>query len=264
MAAIDPSAKPIIRDSHGDAPPRATLKLIKIPSDVDDDDDDYEDIDSDDDDVDAIERRLGMGSGSESDEDEDEEKNGGPSDPAKAKKAREQAQLKELLNGVDKAEDVDMENGENAILSIVKGKGKASDDDEDESESESELEEDAQEFVICTLDPEQVSPTVCSRKIPRTCLTFYSTTSSPLTSPLERMKQSFSRSTAHTTFTSLEIMSFLTIMKETMRMKTKTTALPLSKMVWRSPMKSLKRMSLTTWRIPVSPKLTLTRKRSQS
>ena len=161
MAAIDPSAAPQL-DSHPEgAAPRATLKLVREPIDDDDDDESDEDYD----DVDAIRARLSGAISDEEDEDEeseeddedsDEEKNGGPSDPARTKKARKEAAMREIKKLLEE-EEMDLDNTPNGVNGIKanKGKGKATDLDEDSSEDE-DLEGEMEEFVICTLDPEKV------------------------------------------------------------------------------------------------------------
>ncbi|KAF2807938.1 uncharacterized protein BDZ99DRAFT_391959 [Mytilinidion resinicola] len=160
MAALDPSAIPLL-DFHPDgAAPRATLKLIRERidplGDDDSDDDDY------DDDIDAIRARLGITEEDDEDEDEDseesdsdDEKNGGPSDPSRSKKAIVE-KLKKALKG---KEDMDLDDVPNGLANGIKsekGKGKASDvvslgDDSDEESEDDEIEE----FVLCTLDPEK-------------------------------------------------------------------------------------------------------------
>lgn len=153
MAAIDPSAAPQVDEEH--KVPRATLKIIRVPMDFDDDEDD-EDYDPED--VEAIVAKLranGALPDADSDmseDDSEDEKNGGPSDPAKSKKAMRAAIAKKLQKDL---EDEDME-----IDSVATGKGKAkatdddiSDDDDDEDDDE---DDEAEEFVLCTLDPEKV------------------------------------------------------------------------------------------------------------
>src|SRR3954464_1819026 len=104
MAAIDPSASPQLDSHPAETSPRATLKLIREPFGEDDEDD--EDFD----DIDAIKARLaGVVSDDEDmseddDEDSDDEENGGPSDPAKAKQAREEALSKALQEAIDEEE----------------------------------------------------------------------------------------------------------------------------------------------------------------
>ncbi|KAF4210489.1 hypothetical protein CNMCM8980_004067 [Aspergillus fumigatiaffinis] len=135
MAAIDPDETPEFED--GQTRPRATLKLVRPPADmdIDESDDDYEDDSEDDSD--------------------DEEVNGGPSDKERARKLKEAAALKELE---DEDEDEDSEGDDEdfdlkaAISKLVKGKAPATDDDEDD-ESDEGLELD--EMVVCTLDPER-------------------------------------------------------------------------------------------------------------
>ncbi|KAF2115318.1 hypothetical protein BDV96DRAFT_493403 [Lophiotrema nucula] len=151
MAAIDPSADFIVEGDNKTA--RATLKLIRATPSFEDDSDE-DDLD----DIEAIKARLaGVISDDDSDlseeEESEEEKNGGPSDPVKAKQAKREAFQKKLQEELDaEAMDVDsLTNGVNGTKS--KGKAKASDDgissEEDDSEDEHE------EFVVCTLDPEK-------------------------------------------------------------------------------------------------------------
>ncbi|KAF2402521.1 hypothetical protein EJ06DRAFT_580759 [Trichodelitschia bisporula] len=137
MAAIDPTAE--VEDA-GDMPIRSTLKLVRLPFG-----DDEEDSDDDDDDISSIERRLGL----ESDESE-EETNGGPSDPAKSRKARALA----LLEALKKENDMDVDEEANGVNGD-KGKAKASDEEESDDETDygSEDLDEMEEFVICTLDP---------------------------------------------------------------------------------------------------------------
>lgn len=146
MAAIDPDASPEYEDdADSSKPPRATLKIIRVPEGMDEeedsDDEDYEDDDEMD---------------SEEDSD-DEEVNGGPSDKEKAKKQREAAALKDLADAMD--EDDSGEDGEVDIASVIskliKGKGRAADDEDDEDDEEEGLE--LEEVVVCTLDTQKVS-----------------------------------------------------------------------------------------------------------
>ena len=162
MAAIDPSATP--KKTNDEAPPRATLKIVFDPEGPDSDDDDDDDVDLSD---------VGMGL----DEDElelsssdDEDTNGGPSDPARSKKARKEAaaeQIQKVLaeNGVDSDDEMDVDGSPktNGVVSIKsKGKATASKQDE-ESISEDEDDDDGdvdfhgvEELVLCTLDPAKV------------------------------------------------------------------------------------------------------------
>ena len=154
MAAIDPGTSRLY--SHSDDPVhRAMLTLIR--ESIDDDDESDEDYD----DVDAIRARLAGAISDEEDEDEededsDEEKNGGPSDPARTKKARKEAAMREIKKLLEE-EEMDLDNTPNGVNGIKanKGKGKATDLDEDSSEDE-DLEREMEEFVICTLDSEKV------------------------------------------------------------------------------------------------------------
>ena len=158
MAAIDPTAE---SKGPSDAPLRATLKVFRQPL-MDEFEDDDEDDDEDDESFDADEMdRILAGEDSES-SDDDEDVNGGPSDPAKSKKAKkEQArkEIKKLLDaeGMDVDEEDGKPNGINGVSKSEKALGKmpASDEEED-SEIDSDEEGEIEEFVICTLDPNQV------------------------------------------------------------------------------------------------------------
>lgn len=168
MAAIDPTATAIPDLEHPDAPPRATLKMIRHYEPLDFDDDDDEDDDEDDEDIDEedvaeIERKLGLVADDDSEE-EDSEDEAGPSNPQKVLQARAAAAKKrsKLTNGVDEDEDVDMDALPNGVNGIKKGKAKASDDDdeeEDEDEDEDDYDElddeDDVELPLCTLDTTQ-------------------------------------------------------------------------------------------------------------
>jgi len=159
MAALDPSMPPTSEDA--DAVPRATLKLIREHIDLDDEDDE-DDEDEDEDDIEAIERRLaGALSDDDEDEDDDEDKRGGPSDPARLRKAKKVAALKALLEGfADEDEEEDDEDEPNGVNGVKKNKGKAkiSGDIEDIDMDELDDDEDIEfeEFVVCTLDPTKV------------------------------------------------------------------------------------------------------------
>ncbi|QKX58808.1 uncharacterized protein TRUGW13939_05935 [Talaromyces rugulosus] len=147
MAAIDPDASPEYEDdADSSKPPRATLKIIRIPDgmeeDEDSDDDDYEDED---------------GLDSEEDSD-DEEINGGPSDKEKAKQQKEAAAIKDLADAM--ADDDTGDDSEVDIASVIskllKGKAPATgDDDDDEDDDEEGLE--LEEVVVCTLDTQKAS-----------------------------------------------------------------------------------------------------------
>ncbi|KAI9738817.1 MAG: peptidylprolyl isomerase fpr4 [Cirrosporium novae-zelandiae] len=141
MAAIDPSAEPIVEENVNDPKvPRATLKVIRQPLDMDLDEDDSDDEDYDEDDEDD-------------ESSDDEEKNGGPSDPSKTVKARLAKQLEDEIAGSDSDEDMDMNTHcINGTLSKMKGKGRATTDDEDSEEVDAE-ELGLEQFVLCTLDP---------------------------------------------------------------------------------------------------------------
>lgn len=151
MAAIDPTAEVEA------GPTRATLKLIRIQDDDEEDEDDY---DFDPDNIEELRAKLladgVLGSEDESEEDEDdseEETNGGPSDPAKSKQAKREA-LQKKLQEEAVAEEMEIDGITNGVNG--KGKGKAL-DHEDSDESDSEEGDEAEELVLCTLDPEKVS-----------------------------------------------------------------------------------------------------------
>ena len=172
MAAIDPSAPPEHTGSvNGDAPARATLKVVYDPSGPEEDE--SEDSDEKDD---YLRKLLASADGDSEDEDDeddeesssdDEEANGGPSDPSKTKKARKEAAVQEMMkalaeqNDSDDEMDIDGLPSANGISKKVnKGKGKATDEDleDDASEVDSEDVEGLEELVLCTLDPEKVKP----------------------------------------------------------------------------------------------------------
>ena len=162
MAAIDPTADP---EYEIDAPedkktPRATLKLVRIPGEMFDeaseDDEDYDDMLSDDE--------------GEDEDESDGEVNGGPSDPDKARKAKE-SHLAKATTGeetMDKGDDEDASNdvaaGQAALRKILKkGKARARTSFEDDKEESIDLDGDSEsvefeEIVMCTLDPEKVMP----------------------------------------------------------------------------------------------------------
>ncbi|KAK4991428.1 peptidylprolyl isomerase fpr3 [Elasticomyces elasticus] len=142
MAAIDPSAIPEREDAK--EPLRATLKLIRVNDEEIGDSDDEGDEDFDEDEIKAL-----IGDGDE-ESSSGEEMNGGPSDPAKTKKARQEAAAKKLNKQLEEdAMEMDLANGVNGS-SKGKGKGKVLSEDDEDSELD---DEDVEEFVICTLDP---------------------------------------------------------------------------------------------------------------
>ncbi|KAF2878040.1 hypothetical protein BDV95DRAFT_556580 [Massariosphaeria phaeospora] len=164
MAALDPSATPQLDENQ--KVPRATLKLVRERMDGFDDGD-LDDDDIDQDDIEAIKARLaGVISDEDSDlsDDDDEseaETNGGPSDPAKSKKAKEEALTKKLKEELE-AEAMDIVNT-NGVNGKSKGKAKAlngelssdDDDNDDDDDSEDDDDDEVEELVICTLDPEK-------------------------------------------------------------------------------------------------------------
>lgn len=155
MAAIDPDETPEFEDGDSSKPARATLKIVRAPPGLDmgddeSDDEDYEDVEEDD----------------EEDSD-DEEVNGGPSDKEKARKLKQLAAQKELLEAMAEDDESDDEDDNEfdlkaAISKLIKGKGPAMDG---ESDDESEEGLDLDESVICTLNAEQVSVIVLCCKI---------------------------------------------------------------------------------------------------
>lgn len=156
MAAIDPGEN--YKENTGvdnSMKQRATLKMIIIPSPDDDSDDE-----DDDEFEDGINVADLLGDDEEEDSD-DEEANGGPSNPEKSPKARKREQLKKALaeaNRDDDGMDVDGVNG--IVDKKVKSKGKeramgsssGSEEDSDDEEMPG-----AEEYVLCTLDPDHVS-----------------------------------------------------------------------------------------------------------
>lgn len=147
MAAIDPSEE--VENEDG-AKPRATLKIHRMPMGLgDDDSDDSDDDDDDSFDQEEMERILAEEESSE----DDDEVNGGPSDPARKKAAKEVKMVVDV--------DEDIANGINGIVKSAKAKGKMpasdedEDDDDDDDEDGSDLDIEPETFVLCTLDPEK-------------------------------------------------------------------------------------------------------------
>ena len=157
MAAIDTSEE--YEPEEGDAPKtdnkRCVLKVIRLPYDVEEEDD--SEFDSEEEDQ---LKALINGNMSDSEEDEEEDSddemvNGGPSDPEKSKKARREAAAKALKEALAVSpEEFGMDDLNN------KGKGKLAslvdEDDEDDDEDEEDESSEIQEFVLCTLDPNNV------------------------------------------------------------------------------------------------------------
>lgn len=159
MAAVDPTAAPEA-DESGNLPsvPRSTLKLIRLPSP----DSDSEDEDDDEDEDDEYLKALVNASDDDEESSSDEEANGGPSDPSKSKKQKRAEALASLIKAAQEEEDSDDEMADarpNGVKGAAKGKGKAVVEDEDEDDSDDDDEVlIPEEFVICTLDTERVSP----------------------------------------------------------------------------------------------------------
>ncbi|KAL8782758.1 MAG: hypothetical protein Q9213_005136 [Squamulea squamosa] len=166
MAAIDPTAEPEhTGTANGEIPPRATLKLIYDRSSQTHDDDSVGSSDEQGYLKALMEGQESDESEEEEDKDEtssdDEDVNGGPSDPARSRKARKQAAAEQLMKALAETvnDDDDMEiDGVNGLSTKKrnKGKGKArSEEDEQASEEESEVGADMEEVVVCTLDPQK-------------------------------------------------------------------------------------------------------------
>ncbi|KAG6008407.1 peptidylprolyl isomerase fpr4 [Claviceps lovelessii] len=167
MAALDPTEIPE-PDENGNVPaiPRSTLRLVKrvFPALHDDEDDEIDD---------EYMKAMLAGSDDDDEDESDEEANGGPSDPAKAKKQKQAAAIKALLEATQD-EDEEMEDAKpNGVKGKDKGKDKAkgkgkgkavqkveeeeeSDEDEDEDDDDESSEgDDLENFVVCTLDTER-------------------------------------------------------------------------------------------------------------
>ncbi|KAI0164727.1 hypothetical protein GGR57DRAFT_210032 [Xylariaceae sp. FL1272] len=149
MAALDPTEPPEA-DEEGNIPsvPRSTLKLIRKRPSLDDQmDADYLD-----------ELMAGnLDDDSEDSEDSDDEPNGGPSDKAKSKKAKQEALLKLIAAAQEEESDEEMDDAETNGTKKTSKKGKepaTSSDDDDDDESESS-DDEVEELVICTLDTER-------------------------------------------------------------------------------------------------------------
>lgn len=139
MAAIDPSAEPEFEDdAAAGKPSRSTLKIVRMPGDLDSDDEVDEDWVGD----------------SEDDSEDDEEVNGGPSDKAKAKKRQEAAALMELDEDEDDEDGTDSAGFKAALSQLIKGKAPATGDEDEDDDDEEGLE--LEEVVVCTLDTERV------------------------------------------------------------------------------------------------------------
>ncbi|KAH4279447.1 peptidylprolyl isomerase [Parastagonospora nodorum] len=157
MAALDPSA-PAQTDEENQVL-RATLKLIRVPTDFDDEDDED---DYDPEDIEAITARLREAGAlpaeeleSSEEDDSENEKNGGPSDPVKAKKAKKAALTKKMQQELE--DEMEIDNSlTNGVNGKSKGKAKVTDDDDisDEDDDEDDDDEEPEEFVLCTLNPE--------------------------------------------------------------------------------------------------------------
>ena len=154
MAAIDPGEK--WQENLGVEPgmkQRATLKMIILdpPDDSDDEDDDYDDG--------AVNVADLLGEDSDDDE-SDDQVNGGPSNPEKTPKARKKEALMKVLTESSGDIDVDEPNAINGMIEGKpkdKGKSKAMDQAGSVSDgSEDDEMSNAKEFVVCTLDPDQV------------------------------------------------------------------------------------------------------------
>ena len=195
MAAIDPSAEPEFSGTAtGDSAVRATLKLVRQPMDVEDDEASEGDSDEDD-----FLQNLLNGVGSEDEgSSSDEEKNGGPSDPAKTKKARKEAALEQLKKALREDNDDDMDvdgiGGTNGtVVKADKGKIKATGNEQDGSGDDDSEDLEIEEFVLCTLDPSKVRSTNPKQMRGVLADLLRRTTSNHLISQLVKMNVFFSR-----------------------------------------------------------------------
>ncbi|ESZ92915.1 hypothetical protein SBOR_6688 [Sclerotinia borealis F-4128] len=153
MAAIDPTE--VTGDVKAGVKSRSTLKIIRQSSAEDEDSEDDEGLD------DLLQALLADdNSGLDEDSEDDEETNGGPSDPSKSRKAQKEAALQELLAAIGK-DDSDDEMEDVSVKKVAKkGKAKAAvveeeeEDDESEGGSDDGEEIEIEEYVLCTLDPE--------------------------------------------------------------------------------------------------------------
>jgi hypothetical protein len=263
MAAIDPTEEAELNESTKDSSrPRATLKIVR-QAEGDEDNEDY------------MRELLGdSDSGSDDESESDEEANGGPSDPAKSKKARKAAALKQLMESINAASDEEMEDADKAVNGAKankKGKAKATSDNEEEDDEEDSDDEELEleEYVLCTLDPEKASHSAPCLII--SYLHINRTTNNPSTSPLLRMSVSSSRSLALTPSTLLATTLSLTTMATTTTMRS-MTPIPTLRMriticlLMRTSLISMMRRvtTLMGWRTPASLKLIPMRKRHQS
>jgi FK506-binding nuclear protein len=161
MAALDPTA-PAQTDEENQVL-RATLKLIRVPMDFDDESDE-DDEDYDEEDIEAIAARLRKAGAlpeeeleSSEEDDSEDEKNGGPSDPVKSKKAKQAALTKKMQQELE-ADEMEIDSSlTNGVNGKAKGKAKITDDDiSDESDEDDDDMDEPEEFVLCTLNPENV------------------------------------------------------------------------------------------------------------
>lgn len=180
MAAIDPSEEVVV--DAADRKPRATLKIITIPSDMLDEDD--SELDED-----------------EEDDEDDLEANGGPSDKKLSRKIREamEEDSEEDDEDMDEDDEEDEAEAQKVLAKLMKAsKGKAvagGDEDEDSEEDDDDdmLGGELDECVVCTLDPEKVG---CPSPAPHSLLTQSSNINNLSTSPLPVASVSSSRSLA--------------------------------------------------------------------
>jgi len=148
MAALDPSAEPEEDGPTKTSKPRATLKIIREPLLMDMEDEDDSDFDED--------EMNALLAEEDDDESEDENVTGGPSDPAKSKKARKAAAAEQLRKELQDNMEVDAENGMRLERTGNVSVADEDKDDEDEDDEDDEDFDEPEEFVLCTLDPEQV------------------------------------------------------------------------------------------------------------
>jgi len=280
MAAIDPSAE--AEDLAEGAKPRATLKLIRQPLNLEYDDEDEDESDFDEDEMNML---LAEGSESEEDAEEDEEEtktNGGSSEPKskKARKAAAAAEIKKLLESEEMevdSKDTKTKDKKSKVNGKANGKGKdlASDVDEEVDEDEEDEEDsdvdsfdsgdEVEEFVICTLDPEKVSKVAGHVLLINIADNRDRLTNKPWTSLLARMRSFTSRYPVLIQYTLLETtLSLLMIMimrKTTIQKMTRMSMISLLMRMNSKCSRVCLRMTSMTWRILVSLKLTPKRKK---
>ncbi len=229
MAAVDPTEDPE-PDSDGNVPAagRSTLRILKQrggPIDDSDDEDDDDNLMS------LIEGADSDEEDDDEDDDDDDEPNGGPSDPAKTKKARQEAAIKKLIDATQAEDsDSDMEDDDGKPNGVAKSKGKhpATSDDESDEDDDSTDGLDLEQYVVCTLDTERVSLAFRSISLAHP-LTPHRTTSRRSTSPLATTRKLSSLFRARMPSTSPATMSSTTTRRTAMMMMMTTIFRPIWK-----------------------------------